>query len=212
MRRWALPILVALCAVGVALRHTLSRTKAASSFDPSRLYHVVGVYDGDTFVLECGEEVRVVGVDAPEKGRPYGRRATEFARRKLLGRLVRVEPAKQSRDRYGRILGWVWLDNNTLFNEELLRRGLAYLYLVQPNTKYRERLLAAQREARRKRRGLWRHPPKPAPFYIVAGEGPSRTTHRPGCRRLNRLFPQVKFRSRNEALDTGAPPCRTCNP
>ena len=212
MRRWGVPLVVLLCAFGVVLRHTLRKRPVREPFDPSRLYRVIGVQDGDTFTIDCGEEVRVVGVDTPEKGRPFSRRATDFARRTLLGRLVRVEPAKQPRDKYGRLLGWVWMESGKLFNEEVLKRGLGYLYLVEQNTKYKERLLAAQREARAKRRGLWRHPPKPEPYYVVAGQGASRTTHRPNCPRLRHLPNHKVYKSRNEALDTGAPPCRICNP
>lgn len=212
MRRWGVPLLVLLCAMGVLLRYTLKHRVTSSRFDPNKLYRVVGVYDGDTFVIETGDEVRIVGVDAPEKGHPFSRKATEFARHKLLGRLVRIEPAKTIRDKYNRILGWVWLEDGALFNEEILRRGLAYTYFVEEDLKYKEVLFKAQCEARAKRRGLWRHPPKPAPYYVVAGKGPSRTTHRPGCPRLNHLFPQRRFNSRDEALDTGAPPCRKCNP
>ena len=212
MRRWGVPLIVLLCALGVALRHALRRRPVKAPFNPSKLYRVIGVRDGDTFTIDCGEEVRVVGVDTPEKGRPFSRRATNFARRTLLGRLVRIEPAKQPRDRFGRLLGWVWTENGKLFNEEVLRRGLGYLYLVEPNTKYRERLLAAQREARAKRRGLWRRPPKPEPYYVVAGNGASRTTHRPNCPRLKHLPNHKIYKSRDQALDTGAPPCRICNP
>jgi len=104
------------------------------------------------------------------------------------------------------------MESGKLFNEEVLKRGLGYLYLVEQNTKYGKRLRAAQREARAKRRGLWRHPPKPEPYYVVAGKGPSRTTHRPNCPRLKHLPNHQIYKSRDEALDTGAPPCRTCNP
>jgi micrococcal nuclease len=138
---------------------------------------VVRVVDGDTVVvLRAGREerVRLIGVDTPElhpspkldrdaerSGRDraaiqaMGTRAAQFTQAELLARLVRIERDVQARDRYGRTLAYLWLDDGRLFNAELVRAGYARVLTIPPNVKYAARLLALEREARRAGRGLW---------------------------------------------------------
>jgi len=122
------------------------------------------VIDGDTIELADGEHVRYIGIDTPEM-RPveaWAEAATE-ANRELVGaRMVRLEPDVQERDRYGRLLAYVWA-GDMLVNEELLRRGFAQVSTYPPNVRYERRFLAAQREAREAGRGLWSGEGPPAP-------------------------------------------------
>ncbi len=121
------------------------------------LYRVLRVVDGDTIVVEGGEHVRYLGVDAPEThGTPecYGREATERNRQLVEGKRVRLEADRRDRDRYGRLLRWVWVDG-TLVNEQLIREGYATVYRDEPAAKYMDRLLAAEAEARGRGAGLW---------------------------------------------------------
>jgi micrococcal nuclease len=120
-------------------------------------YRVLRVIDGDTIVVEGGEHVRYLGVDAPEtQGSPecYGREATERNRQLVEGKRVRLEADRRDRDRYGRLLRWVWVDG-TLVNEQLIREGYATVYRDEPAAKYMDRLLAAEAEARSRGAGLW---------------------------------------------------------
>lgn len=120
-------------------------------------YRVLRVVDGDTIVVEGGEHVRYLGVDAPEtQGTPecYGREATERNRQLVEGKRVRLESDRRDRDRYGRLLRWVWVDG-TLVNEQLIREGYATVYRNEPTAKYMDRLLAAEAEARSRGAGLW---------------------------------------------------------
>ncbi len=120
-------------------------------------YRVLRVIDGDTVVIEGGEHVRYLGVDAPEtQGSPecYGREATERNRQLVEGKRVRLEADRRDRDRYGRLLRWVWVDG-TLVNEQLIREGYATVYRNEPAAKYLDRLLAAEAEARSRAAGLW---------------------------------------------------------
>ena len=125
-------------------------------------------------------KIRLIGIDAPEIS--YGERAAAQAaelRRDVraivaLGRkakaaaermappgtIVRIELDVVPRDRYGRLLAYLWLPDRRMVNEELVRQGWAVVYTVPPNVRYAERLLAAQREARMARRGLWGEPPR----------------------------------------------------
>ena len=119
---------------------------------------MVKVYDGDTVTVKLGrkrERVRLIGIDCPElKQAPWGRRARDFLARRVLHRWVRLEFDVQSRDRYGRLLAYLWLDGE-LVNETLVREGLCLIYTVPPNVRHVERLRAAQRWAREHGKGFW---------------------------------------------------------
>lgn len=119
------------------------------------------VVDGDTAVLADGERVRYIGLDTPELHHPrkpveyYAREAAEFNRKLVEGKSVRLEFDVQRRDRYGRLLAYLFLDDGTFVNGELLRQGYAQLLTIPPNVKYTARFVELQREARQAKRGLW---------------------------------------------------------
>jgi micrococcal nuclease len=122
------------------------------------------VVDGDTIefspAIDGIEDVRLIGVDTPEtvdpgeEVEPYGPQATAFATRKLSGRKVRLEFDEQRIDQYGRLLAYIYV-GDTMFNEELVRRGYAQAYPYPPNTTYEARFAAAQRMARTANLGIW---------------------------------------------------------
>lgn len=85
-----------------------------------------------------------------------GHQSSEFARRYLDGREIRLELDVQHRDSFGRLLAYVWLRDSRLFNMIILREGYAQVYTFPPNVKYVDLFLACEREAREKGRGLWR--------------------------------------------------------
>jgi micrococcal nuclease len=118
---------------------------------------IVGlVSDGDTFRCTDGRRVRLIGIDSPEtQQQPFGGRARD-ALLKLIpaGGEVRLEFDVGSKDRYGRLLAYVWV-GPLLVNEAMLHNGWAVLYTVPPNVKYAERLAQAQKEARAVGAGLW---------------------------------------------------------
>lgn len=124
---------------------------------------VVHVVDGDTIHVQLGErveKVRYIGVNTPEvrhpaKGEEPGGRAAAVVNRQLVsGRRVRLELDAQARDRHGRLLAYVWVDE-TMVNAELVRRGFAQVMTVPPNVRHQPLLLRLQHEAREAGRGLW---------------------------------------------------------
>jgi micrococcal nuclease len=159
---------------------------AAAAEPPAGLPHsrVVAVGDGDTITVQLGERrerVRLIGVDAPELHespkldrdakrsrrsrrdiQADGARARAFTADRLLGGTVSLERDVEPRDRFGRLLAYVWLDDGTLFNVELVRAGWARTLTVPPNVRHVDALLEAQRAARAARRGFWgdRHAPR----------------------------------------------------
>jgi micrococcal nuclease len=133
---------------------------AAGSIDGT----VVRIVDGDTIDVQLAdrvEKIRYIGVNAPEVHHPIrgeepgGREAAEVNRRLVAGRHVRLELDVRTRDRYGRLLAYVWA-GDTMVNAELVRRGYAQVMAVPPNVKYQHLLVKLQREARDAHRGLWR--------------------------------------------------------
>lgn len=125
---------------------------------------VVRVVDGDTIHVRLGdrvEKVRYIGVNTPELHHPArgeepgGREAARENRRLVMGRRVRLELDVQTRDRYGRLLAYVWVGDR-MVNAELVRRGFAQAMTVPPNVRYQALFLRLQREAREAGRGLWR--------------------------------------------------------
>jgi micrococcal nuclease len=92
---------------------------------------VVGIKDGDTFeVLVDGrsETVRLAHIDCPERGQPFGKAAKQVASDLCYGRAVHVEPAGK-RDRYGRMIGVVLVDDTLNVNQALVKAGMAWHYV-----------------------------------------------------------------------------------
>lgn len=140
---------------------------------------VLKIIDGDTLLLEYKgkkESVRLIGIDTPEsrlnrkalkdaeKGHKdieniikAGREASRFVQSLVKsGDEVRLEFDAQTRDKYGRLLAYVYLSDGRMLNEEILKAGYAQLLTYPPNIKYVDRFLKAYREARENNRGLWR--------------------------------------------------------
>jgi endonuclease YncB( thermonuclease family) len=122
------------------------------------------VTDGDTFVATVAgreERVRVIGVDTPETVapdrpvEPFGKQAAAFAERYLAGATVRLAGDAESRDRYGRMLAYVWLADGTFWNALLVAEGYAQQLTIPPNVAYAGLFRRLAAEARREQRGLW---------------------------------------------------------
>jgi micrococcal nuclease len=115
--------------------------------------------DGDTLWLSGVGKVRLIGVDTPEvfgETECFGREASAFVERLLpLGTRVRYVLGVEPRDRYGRALAYVYLEDGRLLNLLLARRGYAQPLTIPPNVDFAERFAAAARRARRAGRGLW---------------------------------------------------------
>lgn len=163
-RRGPLAILVALLAL---LALWLARDGAEWVTEPaveSRWWRVERVVDGDTLLLDGGERIRLIGVDTPETVHPkrpverFGREASEFTRRLAEGRSVRLEFDHQRTDPYDRTLAYVFLEDGTFLNAEIIRQGYGFAYTRFP-FRYLEEFRALEREARTARRGLWAEGP-----------------------------------------------------
>jgi endonuclease YncB( thermonuclease family) len=137
-----------------------SSSIVVQSLPPRGPYRVTRVLDGDTIVLDNGETVRLIGVDAPETHHPeipvqrFGEEATEFLKRFAEGFECTLEYEPNNiRDQYGRLLAYVFVGDR-LANAEIIRRGYAYAYTRFPFRRQAE-FIASEREARERQYGLW---------------------------------------------------------
>jgi endonuclease YncB( thermonuclease family) len=118
------------------------------AYDPSAARYII---DGDTFVLNNGSTVRLMGIDAPEKGDVNYDRAAYELQRRLVGRQLAFEG--DTEDKYGRLLRFVFAEGTNV-NLELVRNGWARAFM-HTGTKYEALLTKAQEEALIERKGIW---------------------------------------------------------
>lgn len=131
------------------------------------------VVDGDTIeVLLNGleEKIRLIGVNTPEsagkyknKPQPYGKEASSFTTTSLIGKVIYLEKDVGDKDKYNRLLRYVWLTEPSngnleedMFNAILLREGYGSVMTIQPNVKYQKIFTELEREARKNNKGLWK--------------------------------------------------------
>ena len=153
-------------------------TFLSSSLHAQQTTTVVRVVDGDTLKVRYWgkeESIRLIGIDTPESRvnkkakrdakrsgqdiktiTAMGTRATEYVESLVkTGDLITIEFGVQQRDRYGRLLGYVYLSNGKMLNEEIVKAGYANVMTIPPNVKYQDRFLRAYKKARERKRGLW---------------------------------------------------------
>ena len=193
----------------------------------------VGVTDGDTVVvLNDGKEVkiRLQGIDCPETGQDFGKKAKQFASAMVFDKNVEVK--EDGKDKYGRTLGTVIVAGKNL-NLELVKAGLAWHYKQYSTDK---ELADAENKAKEAMLGLWgMNNPVPPWIFRHGGnnnqaqsssqvqESQKKDTisetvyitksgkkyHRAGCRYLKS---SIAIRSKDDAVKRGYTPCSACNP
>ncbi len=129
-------------------------------------YTVSKVIDGDTLELQLGdkiEKVRLIGVNTPETVDPrrkvecFGREASDYAKKILTGQKVSLEfdPSQDQRDKYSRLLAYLYLEDGSLFNLDLIKAGYAYEYTYKKPYLYQSQFQSAEDQAQSKQLGLW---------------------------------------------------------
>lgn len=123
---------------------------------------VVKIIDGDTIILDNGEVVRYIGIDTPEVSVPatalecYGPEATEKNRELVEGQEVKLIRDIKNKDKYGRLLRYVYVQNSNIFvNLELIKSGYARTLTVYPNVSYAREIEVNATKAQRDKRGMW---------------------------------------------------------
>jgi micrococcal nuclease len=166
-----------LCCVLISVIFSFSLAiPVMSGTEPATVKRVV---DGDTLkIIYQGQEdsVRLIGIDTPESKRnkkarkdagrsgkdvdeiaAMGKEAARYMRTIAReGDRVTIEFDIQKRDKYRRLLGYVYQENGRMLNEEIIKAGYASPMTIPPNVKYKDRFLKLYREAREAKRGLFR--------------------------------------------------------
>lgn len=137
-----------------------SESDTAATVSTVSLVKVVRVIDGDTFEIEGGERVRLIGIDTPESVKPnsaiecYGKEASEYLKSLIEGKEVRLERDQTDRDRYARLLRYAYL-GDVFVNEHMVREGYAESVAYKPDTAKQAALDQAEEMAKAERRGRW---------------------------------------------------------
>jgi micrococcal nuclease len=118
----------------------------------------------------------MLDVDTPEsvkknvRVQEFGKEASEFTNKTLLDKAVKLVFEKDIKDRYGRLLAYIILKDNSLYNAVLVRNGYARVEIVSPNTSYSKYFNTLQDEAVKDKTGLWKLPSDKQPF-VKRGNG-----------------------------------------
>lgn len=137
-----------------------SDSDEGAAVSDSRMVRVVRVIDGDTFEIDGGERVRLIGVDTPESVKPdapvecFGKEASEYLKSLIEEKEVRLERDRTDRDRYARLLRYVYL-GDTFVNEHIVREGYAESVAYKPDTAQQAIFDRAEAVAKTDRRGRW---------------------------------------------------------
>ena len=116
--------------------------------------YVTKVVDGDTVVVEGGQRVRLLSIDTREKGQNCYSEAKQRMEELVLLRNITLERDKEDKDQYGRLLRYIYT-NETFVNLEMVREGLAIVYIYEPNVKYRSDFAQAETAARSEGGCVW---------------------------------------------------------
>lgn len=146
---------------------TSCNSRSGKRINNQQLFQVIKVVDGDTFWADSRTskrlKVRLIGVDAPESRKTFrkevghfGKEAKEYLDKMIGGKNVKIEFDIDTFDQYGRTLAYVYLENGTFINLELVKNGYAMVMTIPPNVRYAEEFVQLQREARENNRGLWK--------------------------------------------------------
>jgi micrococcal nuclease len=136
---------------------TAYKATSQESKTPGNLL-VTRIIDGDNLELETGESVRLYGVNCPEKNKPLAQEAIDLTTKLALNKQIRIEyQPNYTKDRWDRILGYVFIDDLHL-NEELVKSGLCEVVIYEKRAKliYQYELLQAQKQAKEQKLGKWK--------------------------------------------------------
>ena len=190
---------------------------ATAHYASAQSWHTVKwVNDGDTIVLTNGKRIRYIGINSPEidhgkhKAQPFGYAAKTFNKQMVLNRKIRLDFDLEGKDRYGRLLAYIFLPDGIFLNERMLQKGYAFFLYRKPNLKYNQRLLKAQQEAMKARKGLWNNWKEQKKRYI--GNRNSLRFHLESCPHARRIKwkNRTYFPTKWEAFEVGYAPAGGC--
>jgi endonuclease YncB( thermonuclease family) len=140
---------------------TYTHAGTLSWLGDERWVTVAKVYDGDTFQTRHGEKVRLLNLNTPEiqhrdnLAQPGGNKASKALNALILGQQVKLTFDKEKKDKYGRTLAHIWMRDGLWVNQYMIQKGYAHVYTFEPNTRWVQKLLKAEHQAREKKLGIW---------------------------------------------------------
>lgn len=171
-------LMYAVMAAFTLLAAVTAGTPLRGAFAKDDIYRsilVTKAVDGDTLKLANDQRVRLIGIDTPEVHesaklyrdanktrqsvetiRGLGKRSHEFTKKLVEGKQVRLEFDVTKKDKYGRLLAYVYLQDGTFVNAEIIKQGYASLMTIPPNVKYEALFKELYSQAREAKRGLWK--------------------------------------------------------
>jgi len=159
----ALALLVSGCSVAPSRSAPADASAAVGEYAANAT--VVRVVDGDTIVARVDgveEKVRLIGIDTPETKKEdspvecFGPEASAYTESLLPeGMAVHLERDVEARDRYGRLLAYIYLTDGTFVNLAIVREGFANVLTIPPNVTHADQFVAAARAAQAADAGLW---------------------------------------------------------
>ncbi len=216
----------------------LNKSRAPEKAADDDLHTVLEVIDGDTLAIEDSKKVRLLSIDAPERGSCYYQESREALRALIGENPVRLEKDISNVDKYGRLLRYAIIPveggDNILVNEYLVREGFAVESGKSPDNRYERFFMSAEEEARENKRGLWGaceieegdeaelreiDAEPPSPDCIIKGniseKGYGMTYLVPGCDNYNRVKIDLRkgekyFCSEEEAVKAGFRKATNC--
>ena len=172
MRKYLLPVLI--------ISFVFILTLLSPPLNAQQKTTVTRIIDGDIIQALYGgveKRIRLIGIDTPEsrvnrkaKKDKYanmsehdiktiiemGKKAKAYVNSLIKrGDLITIEFDVQKKDKYGRLLGYVYLSNGKMLNEEIIKSGYASIMTIPPNVKYKDMFLKAYKHARDRKKGLW---------------------------------------------------------
>ncbi|MEI6128388.1 MAG: thermonuclease family protein, partial [Pseudomonadota bacterium] len=147
--------------------------------------------------------IRYIGVDAPDKGKPFYELCRETNRELVNKKPIVIKTDVQEVSDDGKRLGYVYT-GPMFINAELIKGGYGLVHILPPNIRYKDLLLGLQRDARKNRRGLWAFEDQnDEPYYV--GSKSRKVFHRPSCFHVKNLDfdDRIIMRTKDEALSTG---------
>lgn len=117
---------------------------------------VTKVIDGDTITIDTGQKIRYIGINTPEieTSECYATEASKINSNLVLGKTVKLEKDVSEVDKYGRLLRYVYLDNQ-MINDELVKDGFAKIETVPPDVKFKGQFIKSEKYAKENNRGIW---------------------------------------------------------
>ena len=128
---------------------------ASEGSQTKEFYKVVRVIDGDTIIIENDEIIRLICIDTPERGEVNSKEATDYLEELILDREVKLVKDISERDRYGRLLRYVYTREGAFVNELIVKNGYGEAFPYAPDVAKCSQIKAAESLAKGQRRGIW---------------------------------------------------------